>query len=377
MTALAAGLLLLSVWLAVWSYLLYPPWIRFLAARRGEPGPKDGPLPSVEVIVSAADEAAVIGGRVRDLLAQEYSGPLAVAIGCDGCTDATAARAREAAAGDGRVRVVEFAPRRGKASVINDLAASSPAEVLVFTDANTRFEPGAVDRLARRLADPDTGAACGRLVLDSPDGSRTPEGEFWERETRSKEAEGRLGVCLGANGAIYAARRDGVEKLPADTAMDDFLIPARIAFRGRRVVFAADAVAREAPPPDVRRELARRFRIGVGAGQVLRRERWLWSGEQPLLALVFFSRKAARWTAPVAALGAAAAALGSEALRPVGFAALSLAALSLLAVPGRPVPGAAGRLYYFGVINVALGAGVLAGLAGYRRPAWKRREGGR
>jgi hypothetical protein len=31
-----------------------------------------------------------------------------------------------------------------------------------------------------------------------------------------------------------------------------------------------------------------------------------------------------------------------------------------------------GRLYYFGVMNVAIAAGVIAGLAGYRRPIWRR-----
>jgi cellulose synthase/poly-beta-1,6-N-acetylglucosamine synthase-like glycosyltransferase len=371
-TELAVGLLLAAIWLAVWSYVLYPPWIRLLSTRRPPRPVSAGGAPSVEVVVAAADEETVIGERVRNLLAQRVGAPYAIAIGCDGCADATATRAREAAAGDPRVRVVEFPTRRGKASVLNDLVASAPAEVIVFTDANTRFDPGAVERLSEAMANPAVGAACGRLVLEAADGRATPESVFWEWETRSKEAEGRLGVCLGANGAIYAARRASVEPLPADTAMDDFLIPARIAARGEEIVFASDAVARESFPAGVREEFSRRFRIGVGAGQVLRRERWLWSFRRPMVAFVFFSRKAARWLSPVGMLLGLLAALGSRALLPWALAALGLAALLALSAHW-PIRrgGVRSRLYYFSVINLALAAGVLGGLLGYRRPAWK------
>ena len=149
---------------------------------------------------------------------------------------------------------------------------------------------------------------------------------------------------------------------------------ARVARDGHRVVFAGDAIAREAAPSDVSAEASRRFRIGIGAGEVLRDDAWLWNfRRRPLLALAFASRKAARWLAPIAALLALAGALAVPALRPA--AAAVLAAFALLAVSVQVRPHSAGwahRLYYFGVINLALAAGVIAGLAGYRRPAWER-----
>lgn len=378
MTAAALVLFAISAGLAAWSYLVYPVMIRSLAARAAaKPAPDGEPAvsapPSVEVLVSAADEEAVIGARVEDLLRQQTAGAYGVVIGCDGSRDATAARARQA--GGERVRVVEFPQRRGKASVLNDLVAGSVADVVIFTDANTRFEAGAVSRLLAAMDDPAVGAVCGRLVFETGAGAReTPESVFWDRETAIKEAEGRLDICLGANGGIYAARRRDVPRLPPDTtSMDDFLIPIGIARRGLSVVFAADAVARESAARDVRSETDRRFRIGVGAGQVLRRELWLWDvRRRPLLAFAFVSRKAARWLAPLALLLSAIAALGSASLRPAGAAVLIVAASCAFAVrAGVGARGRAGRLYYFVVINLALAAGLAAGLAGYRRPAWK------
>jgi len=368
LTLLAILLGFLSLTMMIWSYLVYPVLVRRLAARAEPCPPAADPACSIEVLVSAADEEKVIGERVRNLLGQEVSTPYGVAVGCDGSRDQTAGRAR--AAGDGRLRLLEFSQRRGKAAVLNELIASSSADVLVFTDANTRFDAGAVSRLTAVFGDREVGAACGRLILEGSE----PETAFWDRETRTKEAEGALGVCLGANGAIYAARRAEVEPLPPDTtSMDDFLIPLHVAQRGKRVAFIADAVAREAASRDALAEIGRRFRIGIGAGQVLRRERWIWNpAGHRHLRFAFFSRKFARWLAPVAALGAIAAACGSRALRPFGLGLAVAAALLALSAIARPRPEAlAGRLYYFAVINLALAAGVLSGLAGYSRPVWR------
>jgi len=382
MSMLAETLAFAALALFVWSYLLYPALVLRWAARRGPthvPGGRRA-VGSVEVILSAADEEGVIGARVENLLGQALSGAsYRVAIGCDGCTDGTAELARAAAVGGPvsvSVSVVEFPSRRGKAAVLNDLVAASTADLLIFTDANTRFEPGAVAALAAVHEDPAVGAACGRLIFEAPPGtSPTPESAYWDRETRIKEAEGRLGACLGANGGIYSAERVLVSPLPPDTtSMDDFLIPARIARSGRRVAFAAGAVAREDAAKDVAAEVRRRTRIGIGAGQVLRRDLWLWNAaKHPMLTFAFASRKAARWLAPLCALGSAVAALFVPQWRLLGAAALGAAAFGLALARARPaLPGVFGRLYYFGVLNVALALGVALGLLGHSRPFWTR-----
>jgi cellulose synthase/poly-beta-1,6-N-acetylglucosamine synthase-like glycosyltransferase len=387
--AVAEALATASLSLFLWSYMIYPPLIGGLARRRGKRAThgSQGRVSSVEVVLSAADEEDVIGDRVRNLLEQTAASGSSyrVSIGCDGCTDRTAERARGAAAAKASlVTVTEFPTRRGKASVLNDLVAASTADVLVFTDANTRFEAGAVAALVDALDRENAGAACGHLVFERARGAAaTPETQYWDRETRMKEAEGRLGACLGANGGIYAARRALVAPLPPDTtSMDDFLIPARIAARGRAVIFERGAVAREDAARDVAAEVSRRTRIGIGAGQVLRRDGWLWNfPKHAALTFAFLSRKAARWVAPLLALAAALAALFVPAIRVAGAIVLGVAVLALVLAKARPglffaradpAPGPLGRLYYFVVLNVALALGVALGLVGYSRPFWAR-----
>ena len=72
-------------------------------------------------------------------------------------------------------------------------------------------------------------------------------------------------------------------------------------------------------------------------------------------------------------LAQAVAALFDSASRAAGAAALGLGVLGLAIARLRPrLGGWAGRLYYFGVLNLALALGVAAGLAGYARPVWAR-----
>ncbi len=220
---------------------------------------------------------------------------------------------RERARGPGgRGRVVEFPRKRGKAAVLNDLVGESSAELIVFTDANTAFRRRARSAsLAAVLAIRRVGAACGRLVLERRREARASETAFWDRETRLKEAEGRLGVCLGANGAIYAARRAWIEPLPDGAVLDDFLDPREARADGKRVVFVGDAVAREETAARTWRPRSRGVSGSERRGADPEAGAWLFNAAPPgRLSLVFLSRKAARWLAPVFALASAAAALG-------------------------------------------------------------------
>jgi cellulose synthase/poly-beta-1,6-N-acetylglucosamine synthase-like glycosyltransferase len=374
-----------------WAYGGYPEWIRRRAGRAPAPASAAPARPTVEVLVAAADEAAVIEERLRNLLAQDYDvRRLSIAVGCDGCTDATGEIARRF--GSDRVRVLEFGQRRGKAAILNDLVAGSSAEILVFTDANTHFENDAVVRLAERFGDPSVGVVCGRLVLrdwreradrsapahEPPfESRRSAESLYWDRESSLKQAEGRFGLCLGANGAIYAARRELVRPLPPSlSAMDDFLVAAQIARGGAASVFEPAAVAVEPVARRLAEELRRRWRIGVGAGRVMIRAPWLWTGGgRKGLAAIFFGRKASRWLAPVLLMLACGGAALDSRLRPAGLAGIGAAAVLFAAVPlvgkvpSRRFPGA---VYYFLVTNLVLGAGVAAGLMGVERATWRR-----
>lgn len=286
--------------LVLLSYLVYPAIVLLagrLMRRELPAAPDESALPAVAVVVAACNEQRHIEERIRNLLAHDYPPDrLTIYIGSDGSTDRTVELA-QAHAGE-RVRVFAFPVRRGKASVLNELVGMVTQPVVVFTDANTFFEPGAVRALARNLADPAVGAVNGELRLYKVGDGDNADGAYWRIETALKQGESSLCGVLGANGGIYAIRRELYRPLPADTIIDDFTVAMTVAALGWRTVFESGAVAREQVPPGIDDEFRRRIRIGTGNYQALFRHPEYWTRARWGRRLAYFSHKLLRWFTP-------------------------------------------------------------------------------
>jgi len=98
--------------------------------------------PRVSVLVPARDEEESVGSCVRSLLAQDY-GDFEVIVLDDGSRDRTSAVLAELDAD--RVRVIHGRPLpegwNGKAWACQQLAAVAQGDLLLFTDADTVFQP--------------------------------------------------------------------------------------------------------------------------------------------------------------------------------------------------------------------------------------------
>lgn len=295
------------------------PVLLFLAAKKHKRSPQTSggaPALSISVILAAHNEAGHIAERIRNLLDQRVDDvSFDIHLGTDGCTDATAENARQAAGENGNVHVHEFPERRGKVAVLKDLVTRSSSDLLIFTDANTNFEPGALQRLLPHFADDRIGGVCGQLVLvkDSQDVHRengetlrdSEEGFYWRLETDLKKRESALDSCLGANGAIFAMRRKLFWKdIPDNTRVDDLVIGMKVREQGYRVLYEPAAVAVE-EMPDMRDEWGRRVRIGSGDYQALLFCRKCLAPSYGRFAWIFWSHKVFRWFTPHLCLAAA------------------------------------------------------------------------
>jgi len=294
----------LVFWISVaslaYTYLLYPVLMKaLLGLVRPVPAPAaadDRALPSVAVIVAGYNEEAHVAARIANILEQDYpTDRLRMYFGSDGSSDRTAAIAAPLASE--RVVVRLFEQRRGKASVLNDLVALAREEVLVFSDANTLFDPAAVRRLVQRMQDPRVGAVCGELDLIDA-GGRNPDSAYWKIERMLKQSESRIGGLLGANGGIYSLRRDLYEPLPSDTIIDDFVVVMRAAARGAAVVYEPEARATEKTPETIGNEFRRRVRIGLGNYQAFFRYPGLCLKTGIAMRFTYASHKILRWFAP-------------------------------------------------------------------------------
>jgi cellulose synthase/poly-beta-1,6-N-acetylglucosamine synthase-like glycosyltransferase len=331
--------------------------------------------PRVSIVFAAHNEEAVIADKMANCARLDYPAELLeILVGCDGCTDRTAACAR--LAGLPNARVYEFMERRGKSAVLNALLPLAQGEIVVFCDANTELQPDVIRALVRHFSRPDIGCVCGELRLRSRDGQATGEQLYWRFETLLKFLESRLNMLVGANGAVFAIRRSLFEPIPDDGIVEDFLVAMRVRAAGYRVLYEPEAVAWEEVAPDVRHEFRRRVRIAAGNFQALRHT---WRMLNPLkgaVAVAFWSHKVCRWLVPLflAAAQFSAVMLAAEAL--YGIAAALGIAIVLLAVSGHWLDlrarywAPASIPYYFVSMNFALLLGLISFARGTQSIVW-------
>ncbi len=170
----------------VWALVAAAPWIvlpplAMLRVRRSrslddESATAPTRSPTVSVIVPARDEARNIGRCVRSILASRYPS-LELIVVDDHSRDDTAALARQAAVGDGRLRVIANPPLPngwfGKQWACATGAGVARGELLLFTDADTEHAPDLLPRAVNALL----GADVGLLTVAGHQETHS----FWER----------------------------------------------------------------------------------------------------------------------------------------------------------------------------------------------------
>jgi hypothetical protein len=229
------------------------------------------------------------------------------------------------------------------------MRAAARGEVLLMTDARQPLVPGALRALMTPMADPTVGCVSGNLVLEGEAGS----GVYWRYENWIRKNEASFRSMVGVTGPIYAIRREDLPDLPGDIILDDLWTPMQLRVRGKKVLFAPDAIARDQAFGD-EREFGRKARTLAGNYQLFAR--------MPGLLLPFanpswfetFSHKLLRLACPWLLAALAVSTIWYALVPPAGAGAGTLAFMRVLA---------AGQvLFHMGALAGARG-GRLAGVA--------------
>lgn len=366
--------------LIVHSYLIYPISLMLLSliGKRYSLGiGASRKTRKVSVLISAYNEERTIRRRVSELLSMDYPS-FEVIVGIDGATDQT--RKVLGRISDERLRVVSFEVNRGKVWVLNDLSKLAGGDILMFSDANTRLDKNSLKMLERHFDDEKIGGVCGHLKLLPKSGERTSglESEYWGIESRIKKLEGDRGMTLGANGAIYAIRRELFVPFHTESRIaDDFILPLRIIERGYYFVYEPGALAYESSG-DVKTEYVRKIRIGAAITATLKASMPLMNPLRGFIAYSFWSHKIIRWLVPYFLV---IMMIANVLLLPLGgvyhFAAVvqtifySLAAIGIIGLLLDIQVPALSFLGYFVVANAALLVGMAKSLVRQQGTKWE------
>lgn len=301
MSQVALPLFWLSLIMLVYVYGGFVLLTALVARLRRRPVRKAPVTPEVTVIIAAWNEEQTIAERLENLLQLEYPRErLEIIVASDGSTDATE---RVVAGYLARGVRLLSCKRRGKVFALNDAAAAAQGEILVFSDANIRFEKTALLRLVENFADPEVGAVCGNKVYaPTRDGESSSRGErmYWQFDKWVKQLESAIGSTVSADGAIYAMRRSLYERIEVGDVTDDFAISTLAVKKGYRLVFEPRALAYEAPLAEAQREFSRKVRLmNRGLRSVILRRDLLNPLRHGYYAVALFSHKVLRRLVPV------------------------------------------------------------------------------
>jgi cellulose synthase/poly-beta-1,6-N-acetylglucosamine synthase-like glycosyltransferase len=376
--ALQAVFLVSIGWL-VYSYCIYPIVLGALARWFGKPARMDdsAELPDVAVVVPVYNEQDVIRLKIDNLLALDYpKDKLSIWVGSDCSSDNTGEIVKSM--NNPRVRLWTADRRGGKTEVINKLAPTISAEVLLFTDANTMHRPDSLRIMMRYYADPAVGGVAGNIEHRYRN-KEMEEVLYRSFESRQKLLESRLHSTISAFGGFYSVRKEAFTRIQHNAySNDDVLIPMNVIRKGFRMVFTAEAVSSEDMTENVRHEFSRRVRIGAGNFQAFF---WLLDFLNPIKGWPWFcyvSHKVTRWFSPLFLIVAFLSGLLLTALHgPFGYRLLFFAGCAVIAAACSfllaPLPFVR-PLYYFISMNTALFFGFFRYLRGIRSAAWARTE---
>ena len=368
--------------LTLYTYLIYPFLVNLLAALfQRKTLVTEIDFPPVSMVIPAYNEEAVLEEKINNCLAIDYPGEqIEFLFGSDGSSDRTNKILQSL--DHPRIRPLLFLTREGKSSVLNKLVPEVEGSIVIFSDANSIYQPEAVKRLVSYFVDPSVGGVCGRLDLVNTSGKPGGKGEglYWRFENSIKKAEGTLYSVISANGAIFAVRKELLDPLPTKYILnDDFMITLQILRKHKRVIYDPFAVATESTAPDMEGEFTRKIRISSLNFNAIPSILPLLHPRYGFTALSLFSHKILRWIVPFLGFGMLVSnffLLNQGGIYPWLLAGQGLVYVGALAGylgdklfenSGPFIP-----FYYLAMINLALVLGLWKSVTRSQEQAWKR-----
>lgn len=247
--------------LSIYSYVIYPLLLKLLKPFYDLEIRSGDDICSVTIVISAHNEAEIIGKKIENSLALEYpDSELEIIVVSDGSTDGTDEIVNQFAGRN--VILISSEIRRGKTAGLNTALTRANGEIVIFTDADSMFPIDTVKKFSEFFNDDSVGLVTGSTsyLLQSEEGMAHSTGIYTKLEKLVKHLETLSGSCVGADGAIFGIRKSLYMPL-RDDDINDLVIPLNVIRLGKRVVLREDLICLEPPSADEKSAFLRQARI--------------------------------------------------------------------------------------------------------------------
>ncbi len=289
-----------AVSLIVFTYAGYSLVILVLSRLVHNPVRRSHIEPRVTYLITAYNEEKNIAAKLEQVLTLDYPADrLEIIVASDGSTDRTDQVVKGFS--DRGVKLIRVEGRVGKTETQNQAVRQAAGDIIIFSDATTRYERSAIRNLVRNYADPSVGAVSGRYEYCNPTGAAIGLGSilFWKYENAIKTMQTNIKTITGCCGCIYSVRRDAYAPLPADI-ISDLVEPLKVLEKGYRIVFEPDAIAYEETTEKSKEEFRMRVRVIARGMRGLLYMKTLFNPfRHGFVAFQLLSHKVLRWFIPV------------------------------------------------------------------------------
>jgi poly-beta-1,6-N-acetyl-D-glucosamine synthase len=231
----------------------------------------------VTLVVGGYNEEDCMGMTIRSLLDGTYKNIEIIAVD-DGSSDHTYVACRAEEKRDPRVRAFRCMRRSGKSSAVNLARSITHGEFIIVVDADTTFEPHAIENVLQPFADPRVGAVSGNLRVRNRFASlcaKFQAAEYLKCISTGRRWMSWAGYLSIASGAFGAFRRTAIESVggwdvgpgeDADTTL-------KIRKKGHLIRFAPKAISYTNVPVTFRKLAKQRTRWNRNYVRRLRKHR--------------------------------------------------------------------------------------------------------
>lgn len=342
-------------------------------------------LPEVCLFVTAYNEVDYVDDKVLNSFQLNYpKDKIKYLWISDGSNDGTSEKLKKYE----KIQVESLPERKGKIHAMNHGMKFVESQIVIFSDSNTMLASESVMEIVQKFQNPKVGCVAGeKRIVEKDDDNAAASGEniYWRIESWMKKMDADLNSAIGADGGLFAIRKELFDKVDPDIILDDFVISLKIAQKGYKIAYAPNAYASETASVNVKEELKRKIRIAAGGIQAISRLPGLLNPfRNGWLCFQYFSHKVLRWTvAPFSLFGLFLVnfllVIRKDELLSFNFFSIFFIlqlTLYLFALLSRVFNSQAARCklffipYYFLVMNFASVAGIFRYLRGKQKVTW-------
>jgi cellulose synthase/poly-beta-1,6-N-acetylglucosamine synthase-like glycosyltransferase len=257
----------LSGLLVAYIYVGYPILLKYLPKRPVRFSNDENYYPKVTVLIPAFNERQVIQGTILNKLQQNYpSDKLQIIVISDESEDGTDEIVAQLAATNPAISLVRQSPRQGKTAGLNLAMPQAEGEIIIFSDANSHYQPDAIKQLVNCFNDDEVGYVTGKMVYVNSDGSLIGDGcsAYMKYENHLRALETEISSVVGVDGGVDAIRKSLYQPMNPDQ-LPDFVLPLKVVTQGKRVIYCDRALLNEESLSTSQSEFRMRVRVSLRA----------------------------------------------------------------------------------------------------------------